>query len=312
MHARRIRARVGASGRWRRRVRFQSEQIRTPSTQAWSALLFEGNVMAKSTGPRTARGKARASQNSAKHWVQSRRILPEEEEEAAILRRGFEEDFKPQSLIECEIIDDLVFNRLIKRRIDLAVSREYSKASVEKSMRLLENHEHSVTQYALRAANLWRRNRSEGEKAVRLRPDLCIEAVERLKNRIEDRGPQPEDLLELQLIYGDQATKHAVCAMHLLLQVVEKQEDTDDKAEANGGKKLEKSILNQLQAEIGVQKTWDELAKRMDANECPSGIQEPPRPTLETLLRYRAANLREFKDLLDSLEHIRRLHKSAT
>jgi hypothetical protein len=43
----------------------------------------------------------------------------------------------------------------------------------------------------------------------------------------------------------------------------------------------------------------------------PSNMQEPPRPELETLLRYRAANLREFKDLLDGLERIRRLRRSA-
>jgi hypothetical protein len=32
---------------------------------------------------------------------------------------------------------------------------------------------------------------------------------------------------------------------------------------------------------------------------------------LETLLRYRAANAREFNSLLDSLERIRRLRKNA-
>jgi hypothetical protein len=61
--------------------------------------------MGKSTGPRTPGGKARSSKNAAKHWIESRRILPDEQEEAAILRSGFEEDFKPEGLIEHEIID---------------------------------------------------------------------------------------------------------------------------------------------------------------------------------------------------------------
>ena len=80
------------------------------------------------------KGKARSSQNAAKHWIESRRILPEEQEEAAILRNGFEEDFKPDGLIEHEIIDDLVLNRLHKRRIDIATTREFSKATVEKAI----------------------------------------------------------------------------------------------------------------------------------------------------------------------------------
>jgi hypothetical protein len=59
--------------------------------------------MVKSTGPRTPRGKARSSLNAAKHWIECRRILPDEREQAAILRRGFEIDFKPEGLIEHEI-----------------------------------------------------------------------------------------------------------------------------------------------------------------------------------------------------------------
>ena len=97
--------------------------------------------MGKSTGPRTAKGRARSSQNAAKHWIESRRILPEEQDEAAILRSGFDADFKPEGLIEQEIIDDLVFNRLHKRRIDSACTREFSKAIVEKTIELRENNE---------------------------------------------------------------------------------------------------------------------------------------------------------------------------
>lgn len=76
--------------------------------------------MGKSTGPRTPRGKARSSQNAAKHWIDSGRILRSEQKEAAILRSAFAEDFNPQGKIEDEVIDDLTFNRLIKRRIDIA------------------------------------------------------------------------------------------------------------------------------------------------------------------------------------------------
>ena len=90
--------------------------------------------MSKSTGPRTPKGKARSSQNAAKHWIESRRILPEEQGEAAVLRGGFEADFKPESLIEHEIIDDLVFNRLHKRRIDIVMTRDFQKQPSKKRL----------------------------------------------------------------------------------------------------------------------------------------------------------------------------------
>jgi hypothetical protein len=82
--------------------------------------------MAKSTGPRMPRGKARSSQNAAKHWIESRRILPDEQKEAANLRSGFSNDFKPQGLIENELIGDLTFivRRLRRRIVYLATFRQ--------------------------------------------------------------------------------------------------------------------------------------------------------------------------------------------
>ena len=140
--------------------------------------------MAKSsTGPRTPRGKARSSQNAAKHWVESRRILPEELEEAAILRSGFEEDLKPECLIEHEIIDDLVFNRLHKRRIDIVFTKEFSKATIKKTIELEENNLRPVARYWLRLAGLLRGH--SAEPAERVNPDVCIPSGNR-RNRWSD------------------------------------------------------------------------------------------------------------------------------
>jgi hypothetical protein len=124
--------------------------------------------MSKSTGPRTPRGKARSSKNAAKHWIEAGRILPDEQQDAAVLRSAFEEDFKPQGLIEEEIIDDLVFNRLIKRRIDIAFTREFSKASIETTIKEMDRRERPATQYWLRVAGLWNDYRTEREGAERL------------------------------------------------------------------------------------------------------------------------------------------------
>jgi hypothetical protein len=63
--------------------------------------------MGKASGPRTPRGKARSSHNAAKHWIESRRILQDEQDDAAKLRSGLTQAFDPAGLIEHEIIDDI-------------------------------------------------------------------------------------------------------------------------------------------------------------------------------------------------------------
>ena len=261
--------------------------------------------MGKSTGPRTQRGKARSSQNAAKHWIESGRILPDEQEEAAILRSGLEEDFRPDGLIEHEIIDDLVLNRLHKRRVDVAMTREFSRATVEKAIELRENKERAVARFWLRQANVLGRHLAE--PAERVPPSVCIDALHGLMKRIRDRGPQPEDLVLLRTVYGDEPTEHAALTMNLLTGALAGQ---PEKEEADG-RELQESVLEVLQTEVGVQTNRMELANKLLAIECASDLQEPTRNTLETLQRYRTANMREFTHLMDSLERVRRLRTNA-
>jgi len=258
--------------------------------------------MAKSTGPRTPRGKARSSQNAAKHWIESRRILPDEQNEAANLRNGFSDDFKPQGLIENELIDDLTFNRLIKRRIDVAYTREFSKASNEKSIRLIENTQRSGTHFWLRAANLGHKDWAVQALGDRLRPDLCIEFLEGLKEKISDRGILPNDLGDLRLFYGNQATEGGARAMYELVPGTSHTADKKEKIQ---------DVLTALEAEIKNQNSLKEIAEEAVEIETASDLQEPARAALDTLLRYRASNGRELKDLLNCFEIVRRLRGAA-
>jgi hypothetical protein len=264
--------------------------------------------MGKSTGPRTPRGKVRSSQNAAKHWIQSRRILPDEQEQAAILRSGFEIDFKPEGLIEQEIIDDLVFNRLHKRRIDMVMTREFSKASVEKAISLRENKERPVARYWLRLASVL--DRHSFEPAERVRPDVCIWALEQLIERIGHRGPDAEDLALLRLVYGDQPTERAALMMHMLADAKAVRTEKDEVA-APRLRELTESLLSTLQAEVEAQKDHQALANNLLEIECASDLQEPDPTTLETLQRYRTSNMREFTHLMDCLERVRRLRQNA-
>jgi hypothetical protein len=258
--------------------------------------------MGNSTGPRTPRGKARSSQNAAKHWIESCRILPEEQKEAIVLRKGLTEDFKPEGMIENEVIDDLTLNRLIKRRIDTAFTREFAKAAIEKKAELAENYEGLSTQFWLGAVDAGYGYWAEGGLVERLPPDACIAFLEALKRRIGARGPQPEDLAELRLYYGSRPIEQAALAMHQL-ELGPKQAADDNE--------LKEDILETFDAEIAVQRNKRDLAEKAYAIETASDLQEPVGPALDTLLRYRSANIREFKDLLDCLERIRRLGRGA-
>ena len=71
------------------------------------------------------------------------------------------------------------------------------------------------------------------------------------------------------------------------------------------------AILETLESEINMQKSREEIENNLEAIEIASDLQEPAGPTLDILLRYRASNTREFKVLLDSLQRVRSLRRSA-
>jgi hypothetical protein len=278
--------------------------------------------MGRSMGPRTRRGKAQSSKNAAKHWIESGRILPSEQKTAASLRHGFVEDFKPTGLAENEMVDDLVFNRLIKRRIDVAYTREFSKARVVNEIKSLDNQERRSTQFLLRSVLggiIYR----AGECGDRADPDTCIFGLEALKELIEDCGPQPRNLKAVRKLYGDQPTEEAARLIYLLASSTTKKNASDQAAsgeaasgdaasgEAETGNQSDntKLIIESIKQEIGRQRVRREHEEDIDSIESAWAVQEPPGTTLETLLRYRASNTREFNSLLDSLERIRDLRK---
>jgi hypothetical protein len=281
------------------RVQRKQDEKHQHAELEWTPFI-RGLKMGNSTGPRTPRGKARSSQNAAKHWIESSRILPEERKQAAMLHKGFVEDFDPQGTTENELIDDLTINRLIKRRIDNAFTREFAKAAIEKTVRLAEDYETSATQFWRRATGekYW----AESGLGERLRPDMCIDGLEKLKRKIGEHGPQSEDLAELRLYYGEQPTEHAALVMY---DLVPGQDQTADE------KDQRKDILETIDAEIAIQKNRLELAEAAHAIDTATDFQEPARPVLDTLLRYRSSNIREFRDLLDCFKRIRRLRCNA-
>jgi uncharacterized protein YlxW (UPF0749 family) len=99
--------------------------------------------------------------------------------------------------------------------------------------------------------------------------------------------------------------------MKLLVPVAEARTAQNETPQTSGQPDLKTEILEVLQAEIELQQERERLATEVSEIESALDLREPPRPALEMLLRYRAANAREFKDLLDNLERIRRLRRSS-
>lgn len=63
----------------------------------------------RSTGPKSARGKARSKQNAVTHGLTASEIVvaQEEPEQFEAFRTGLMVDFAPKSTIECELVDRL-------------------------------------------------------------------------------------------------------------------------------------------------------------------------------------------------------------
>jgi len=98
--------------------------------------------------------------------------------------------------------------------------------------------------------------------------------------------------------------------MHELTRVLESQTVDSSGAAPADGTEPKDAILETLESEIDMQKNREEIENNLEAIEIASDLQEPPGPTLDILLRYRAANTREFNTLLNSLERIRNLRGS--
>jgi len=136
--------------------------------------------------------------------------------------------------------------------------------------------------------------------------------INSLKSQIIDGGPDPQDLEHFRQLYGDQPTEYAALAM-CKLQLL--QVNTKQGVEGGTGtfkeKEFKRSILKTLDDEIQLQRSLQEVEAKFLAGEIAWTSQEPPRTELETLLRYRAANVRELRELLDCFERIRRLRRAA-
>lgn len=253
----------------------------------------ESQQKPKKSGPQSRAGKQRASANSGKHWIRAKRILPEESTEAESLRDQFHEDFQPSSSIEGEIVHDLVFNRLLKRRIDVAFTREFARAAASNSLQVLDKSESQ-------AIDFWMRRAGNAQIGLRSDPATCIEGLALVRNHIINHR-MSEALEILADLYGTQPTENSIILSRRL-----------QSASAQLGDEELNSAIQIVDEEIEKQNIRLKLYAEIVQIDVLSHFHEPSPATLETLLRYRSANLRELKDLIDTFDKVRRLRSRET
>jgi hypothetical protein len=260
------------------------------------------------TGPRTSQGKINSSRNSGKHLIFSGRVLGEEKKEVIFLTRALQEQLRPHGVLEYEMIDDLVLNRIRKYRIENYETRQFGRATLHVA-------KHRYEQDEQRQAQAWLRAALSGDEALetwfdRLPPNHCVPFLRTLKEMIENRGPHPdEDSKLLRFIYKKQFSELGAKMMSLCTDLkCTRENEKDEKQLKLIDQKYRRLLLEIVEAEIKFQGNQIEFETIWEDVEFPLGVVMFPEDSImDRIERYRTSNAREYNRLLENLEIIRRL-----
>ena len=106
----------------------------------------------KSTGPKTAAGKAKSSRNAEKYGLFSNMISPREEayesqKQFDQLNEMFYNDFKPQTAIECVLVERLIVITIRLRRLQIIETDAFEyEMSKRKAVALIREEDHNRLQ----------------------------------------------------------------------------------------------------------------------------------------------------------------------
>ena len=256
------------------------------------------------TGPRTPQGKARASQNATKHQIFVGRVLPEEEERLSFLYDGTRKEYHLQGVQQCEIGRELAQN-LIEGDRDKYAVQEFRKARLLASMDAYDQRHTPLLRYPS--------PKEKGQEAYseRVRPAFCEMFLTQLKERVQERGPNPdEDLDFLNSIYGDRMTfcGEVIVFHHKMLKLSQRRREEGGKTVPPEHGEYKARILEAVEREINAQEIRAKLERLQDQFEFGSDMLVlPPDAILDRIQRYRTSNIRNRSRLLGALETSRRL-----
>jgi hypothetical protein len=143
------------------------------------------------TGPRTTEGKANSRWNSLKHSIFLSGILPREEGVASTLFTGFQKDLHLKGAVELEINSDLVYCRIVERRIRRYETTALDKEKIRSILSIWDQLDSRNTSGLYQSTN----SNEAAPETDRCRLPLwfCIAVLKLLEIDVKNRGPYPED-----------------------------------------------------------------------------------------------------------------------
>ena len=150
----------------------------------------------RSTGPRSAEGKASSRFNAFKHGADARsRIIPGEDEDDLLnTTREYYEEFRPEGVVETELVDTLVSSHWEKRRI-----ARLEAAVIQAAVAKQENSDNALGNAIIEDAagpnvlqKLHRRRQAANRDWFRAEHDLRQRQAERLSRPANPDPPAAE------------------------------------------------------------------------------------------------------------------------
>jgi hypothetical protein len=207
-----------------------------------------------------------------------------------------------------ELVDDIVVNRVIKRRLDRYTVNEFEKATRRHYGDFFEMRDRRRAEFLVRQTAVQKGTESTGWERVDAKD--CASVLDGLRTKIRESGLSPnEEIGILHRIYGERPTSNGTLIINIYNRV--------NSEERSGARRAERTehqaeILELLDAEIEKQGFLAELQAALDEKELAQHIRVLPQPEiLDHVQRYRTANAREFTQLLADYERIRRMQRDA-
>jgi hypothetical protein len=245
---------------------------------------------ARSSGPN---GKEPSCQHDFAEQLFAGRIVAGESESALVLFRQYCEDLRLQGALELGIGAELVINRLLKSRLEKARALQFQTAQVQSAIDEVESRDGYCFQSPISG--------DETQTVPYEGPHATFRGLllERLKEKVIEHGPEMEkDFSFLAVVFGDRRTtlRAAIVAQYYSML-----DETLDKST------VKKGILAAIEGAIEGEKIRVDLERTKKILEYQQTL--PPQSLFVYITKAMAATDREFRELLETLEAVRRLKR---
>jgi hypothetical protein len=270
----------------------------------------------KATGPRTRRGKQRASRNATKHGVFSRVAILDSESKAEYeeLLAGLREKLQPEGALEELLVEKIGILAWRQRRLLLAESAEIRKNTefVESDQR---DRDYEAAGMFWNMVGFLRVRGLIGNTHNRYVLERCLEWLGDLRKRIEKVGFRPsEDAPILRMLYGDREVirlrNDLYDSYETWLRIAEAPEQERERKRYPSPSEARLLVMEEIDKEIRRIKRDQKVRSSAQAARTQLEIQSrnvPDGPGLDRLLRYETSLERSFDRTLSQLERLQRI-----